>query len=109
MISGEPGIGKSRLVQALQERIVHDSYQPITQQCSSFHVHSALHPLIELIERIAGFEAGDTSESKLRKLEAWLGLVDLPLEEVAPLYRSAREWLCCACIAKASSNYPRPR
>ena len=88
LISGEPGIGKSRLVQALQERIVHDSYLPITLQCSSFHVHSAFHPLIELIERTAGFEAGDTNEAKLGKLEAWLGLVDVPLDEVAPLYAS---------------------
>jgi predicted ATPase len=88
LISGEPGIGKSRLVQALQERIAHDSYQPVTLQCSPFHIHSALHPLIEVIERLAGFEAGDTNEAKLRKLEAWLEIVDLPLDQVAPLYAS---------------------
>ena len=88
LISGEPGIGKSRLVQALQEQIAHDPYQPITLQCSPFHVHSAFHPLIEFIERVAGFESGDTGETKLGKLEAWLGLVDIPLDEVAPLYAS---------------------
>ena len=47
LISGEPGIGKSRLARALAERIAGESYTPIRLQCSPFHTDRAIYPFIE--------------------------------------------------------------
>ena len=67
LISGEPGIGKSRLAHALQVRIADDPHLPLRFQCSPYHTNSAFYPLIENIERIAGFELGNGAETKLEK------------------------------------------
>ncbi len=57
LISGEPGIGKSRLARTLAEQIASKSYTPIRLQCSPFHTDRALYPFIEHFERVAGFTA----------------------------------------------------
>jgi class 3 adenylate cyclase/predicted ATPase len=68
LLSGEPGIGKSRLAAALQERIENEPHTRMRYFCSRHHQDSALHPSIVQLERAAGFEREDTPEVKLDKL-----------------------------------------
>jgi len=68
LLTGEPGIGKSRLVAALEERLRATISDPIYFVCSPHHQDSALYPVIRQIERAARFERGDSSAVKLEKL-----------------------------------------
>jgi class 3 adenylate cyclase/predicted ATPase/ABC-type transport system involved in cytochrome c biogenesis ATPase subunit len=86
LISGEPGIGKSRLVAALAERIAGEPYTRLRYQCSPYHTNSALRPFIAQLERAAGFKADDTSEQRLDKLEALLAMGASQVQAVAPLF-----------------------
>ncbi|WP_065753770.1 AAA family ATPase [Bradyrhizobium paxllaeri] len=72
LLSGEPGIGKSRLTAALLERLRDEPHIRLRYSCSAHHQDSALHPMIMQLERAAGFERGDTPAMKLRKIEALL-------------------------------------
>jgi predicted ATPase/class 3 adenylate cyclase len=72
LLAGEPGIGKSRLSVALQERLRHEPHVRLGYFCSPHHQDSALRPTIVQLERAAGFERDDTPEIKLHKLEALL-------------------------------------
>ncbi len=72
VISGEAGIGKTRLVQVLKERLARDAYTLLECRCSPYHHHSALYPLVGLFERIAGFDCRDTTTEKWVKLHAAL-------------------------------------
>jgi class 3 adenylate cyclase/predicted ATPase/ABC-type transport system involved in cytochrome c biogenesis ATPase subunit len=86
LISGEPGIGKSRLVAALAERIAGEPHTRLRYQCSPYHTNSALRPFIAQLERAAGFKADDTSEQRLDKLEALLAMGASQVQAVAPLF-----------------------
>jgi class 3 adenylate cyclase len=86
LISGEPGIGKSRLAAALAERITGEPYTRLRYQCSPYHTNSALRPFLTQLERAAGFKAGDTPEQRLDKLEALLAMDTSGLEAAAPLF-----------------------
>jgi len=72
LVSGEPGIGKSRLTAALVESIAGERYTRLRYFCSPFHQDSALHPFILQLERAAGFVRDDTAEQKRTKLDALL-------------------------------------
>jgi predicted ATPase len=85
LISGEPGIGKSRIVQALLERLGAEPYTRLRQFCSLHHEDTALHPTITQLDRAAGFRRDDTYEQRLDKLEAVLGQATNDLRETAPL------------------------
>jgi class 3 adenylate cyclase len=74
LISGEPGIGKSRLAAALAERITGKPYTRLRYQCSPYHTNSALRPFIAQLERSAGFKTDDRSEQRLDKLETALAM-----------------------------------
>src|SRR5262249_50324851 len=71
-LSGEPGIGKSRLIAALSERISTEPHTRLRYFCSSQHTDSALHPIISQLERAAGFTHDDGAQAKLDKLGAVL-------------------------------------
>ena len=85
LLSGEPGIGKSRLAHALLERLADEPHTRLRYYCSLFHVNSALHPIIEQFERAAAFEGDDRPERKLDKLEALLSRATNDVAEVTPL------------------------
>jgi class 3 adenylate cyclase/predicted ATPase len=85
LVSGEPGIGKSRLVAALAERLKGDRHLRLRYFCSAYHQDSALYPLIDQLARASGFGHDDTPAAKLEKLEALLGRVTPPAEDVALL------------------------
>jgi class 3 adenylate cyclase/tetratricopeptide (TPR) repeat protein len=72
LISGEPGIGKSRLTAALSERIRTDPHTRLRYFCLPHYQDSALYPFIIQLERAAGFARDDTVEAKLSKLRALL-------------------------------------
>src|SRR5262249_39342658 len=86
LISGEPGIGKSRLAAALVERIAGEPHTRLRYQCSPYHSTSALRPFIAQLERAAGFKADDTSEQRLDKLEALLAMNAPGVQTAAPLF-----------------------
>ena len=70
LISGEPGIGKSRLVLALRERLQGESKTSLSYACSPHHVNSALFPFVTQLERAAGFAPDDAGDSRLDKLRS---------------------------------------
>jgi len=72
LISGEPGIGKSRLTAALMEEIANEPHARLRYFCSPQHSDSAFFPVIGHLERGAGFAHGDDAETKLGKLEKLL-------------------------------------
>src|SRR5262245_58685326 len=86
LISGEPGIGKSRLAAALAERIAGEPHTRLRYQCSPYDTNSALRPFIAQLERAAAFKADDTSEQRLDKLEAVLAMGASRVQAVAPLF-----------------------
>ncbi len=86
LLSGEAGIGKSRITEALRERTAADKPARLRYQCSPYHTNSALHPVIEQLERAARFEVDDLPEVKLDKLESLLARAALDVQAVAPLF-----------------------
>lgn len=84
-VGGEPGIGKSRLVQALLRKIAGEPLMVLRYQCSPYHLNSAMYPIIERLELTAGFTREDTPEQKLDKLEAVLLGSAEQRAEAAPL------------------------
>ena len=72
LITGEPGIGKSRITRAVQDAILGKPHIELRFFCSPHHQDSALHPFIAQLQHAAGFTRGDTDEVKLAKLDAVL-------------------------------------
>jgi class 3 adenylate cyclase/predicted ATPase len=88
LISGEPGIGKSRLVEALGAELKVEGCTRITLGCSPYHTNSALYPLIVYFERVLRWQREDGADVKLAKLEKTLQDFSLPLDEAIPLFAS---------------------
>ena len=86
LLSGETGIGKSRITEALRERTSGDDLVSLRYQCSPYHTNSALHPVIEQLERAAHFDAKDTHGIRLEKLESLLASGTLDVETIVPLF-----------------------
>ena len=70
LLSGEPGIGKSRILNALRERLEAQGVQALRFQCSPYHVNSAFWPIIDNFERTLKFARDESTEAKLDQLEA---------------------------------------
>ncbi|MEX0281232.1 MAG: AAA family ATPase [Arenibacterium sp.] len=88
LISGEPGIGKSRIVQTFRDRIEGDRHHQILYQCSPHHDNSVLYPAIRQFEYALGFATGESVETKLDKLEDILRKATPDISKVAPLVAS---------------------
>src|SRR5207249_11234532 len=85
LISGEPGIGKSRLAETAVERLSDDPHIRLRRFCSPHHQDSALFPTISQLERAAGFRRDDTHQQRLDKLEALLAEANADPSEAVPL------------------------
>ena len=79
LVSGEAGIGKSRLTKILRERVASDPHASLQYQCSPYYRYTALYPFTRALERAAGFERNDSDALKLEKLRAVLDEESLPL------------------------------
>jgi len=85
LISGEPGIGKSRIAAALVQRLSAEPHTRLRYFCSPHHQDSPLYPSVAQLERAAGFRREDTADQRLDKLEAVLAQGTNDLSEVVPL------------------------
>jgi class 3 adenylate cyclase/tetratricopeptide (TPR) repeat protein len=85
-VSGEAGIGKSRLLEALVERLQDQPHEPIRLQCSPYHTTSALYPVIQRLTRVAGLAAGDDAAARAEKLERLLAQYGENPVDVGPIY-----------------------
>jgi class 3 adenylate cyclase len=85
LISGEPGIGKSRIAQTVAERISAEPHTRLRYFCSPHHQDSALYPSIAQLERAAGVRRDDTDEQRLNKLETVLAHGTNDLSQAVPL------------------------
>jgi predicted ATPase len=85
LLSGEAGIGKSRLVQVLQDHVTHEPHTRIEWRGSSYHQQSALYPVIAHLHRLLQWREDETPQEKLHTLATTLAASDLALPEVMPL------------------------
>jgi predicted ATPase len=85
LLSGEPGIGKSRLTAALLEAVASEAHTRLRNFCSPQHIDSALHPIIGRIQRAAGFAYDDAAQAKLDKLDSLLAQSSTSLDDAAVL------------------------
>ena len=85
LLSGEPGIGKSRLTAALMERLADEPHTRLRYFCSPQHTDSALYPIISQMERAAGYGPADTALAKLDKLDVLLAQSFTPSQDAALL------------------------
>jgi class 3 adenylate cyclase/predicted ATPase len=86
LLTGDAGIGKSRLVQMLKEHIAQEPHTRWECRSAEYSQNTALFPLVDLFQRILRFEAHETPDEKLGKLEQALCHYRLPLEESVPLF-----------------------
>jgi class 3 adenylate cyclase/predicted ATPase len=86
LLSGEAGIGKSRIAKVIRERAAESSHVRLRYQCSPYHTSSALHPIIDQLERASEIAHDDPADARLDKLEALLRRSTDDLEEALPLF-----------------------
>ena len=102
VLTGEAGIGKSRLTRALQERLAEEPHTRMIYHCSPYHRDSALHPIIGHLVRGADIEHGDDSEVKLDKLRTLLAQSSDSLAEDMALFAALLS-------IPAGDRYPLPK
>jgi TOMM system kinase/cyclase fusion protein len=86
LLRGEAGIGKSRLVEVLRERVISGGATRIMFRCHPYHQNSALYPVVDHLQRFLQWQRDETPEAKFDTLERVLRTYRLPLEEVVPLF-----------------------
>jgi class 3 adenylate cyclase/tetratricopeptide (TPR) repeat protein len=85
VLTGEPGIGKSHIARALDERLSDEPHVTLRYFCSAHHTNSALFPFVGQLERAARFERGDSAAQKLSKLEHLVAQATTDPDQVALL------------------------
>jgi predicted ATPase len=88
LVSGEAGVGKSRLVQTLIEHVLPEPHFRLVMRCSPYHQNSAFYPVIDLLQRVLEFQPGDSAAAKLTKLEQNLSRYSSVPPETLPLIAS---------------------
>jgi class 3 adenylate cyclase len=83
LLSGEAGIGKSRLTAALLERLASEPHTRLRYFCSPQHTDSAFYPIISQTQRAAGLAHADPTQAKLDKLDAVLAQTSTPSQDAA--------------------------
>jgi class 3 adenylate cyclase/tetratricopeptide (TPR) repeat protein len=78
LLTGEAGIGKSRITEAMMEAVAGEPHSLIRYQCSPYHAGSALHPAIHHLAHAADIDPDDGPARRLGRLEAWLARTDGP-------------------------------
>jgi class 3 adenylate cyclase/predicted ATPase len=86
LLSGEPGIGKSRLIRALREQLADEPHAALSHYCSPYYRNTALYPIVTLLERAAGLSREEPHEQQLDKLEALLALAVEDVSAIAPFF-----------------------
>jgi len=86
LLSGEAGVGKSRIVHALQDSLAESLTNRILCYCSPYHQSSAFHPVIEQLERATRVRSGQTPREKLNAVENVLGELGLDVVETVRLF-----------------------
>lgn len=87
-LTGEPGIGKSRLIQAVRDQVAAEPHSTMRFFCSQFNQYSAFYPIIAHIENSAGFDRNDDSDTKINKLETMLEELGQDISVALPLIGS---------------------
>jgi class 3 adenylate cyclase/predicted ATPase len=85
LLRGEPGIGKSRLVQALKEQVTAEGATRIELRCSPYHQNSAFHPLIEHLRRVLQLHPEESPQAKRERLQQRLARYRFPQADTLPL------------------------
>ncbi len=98
LVSGEAGIGKSRITAALEERLRAEPYIRLRYFCSPYHQDSALFPFIDQLSRASGFAREDTPAVKLEKIEALLARATPPDED------GHSSSICCHCRLRTGAR-----
>lgn len=88
LVTGEAGIGKSRIGRAMEEHLQNHDHICLNYYCSSFHRDSALHPIIGQLTKVAGITHNDNVDEKQHKLRNFLEPLSLDLASDMPLYAS---------------------
>ena len=87
VITGEPGVGKSRIVRQLANKIPDENeYFSLEYQCIAYHSNTALYPVISHLKEAAGFERGEQPEQRLLKLEQMVGRWSDRFEQDMPAF-----------------------
>jgi TOMM system kinase/cyclase fusion protein len=86
LLSGEPGIGKSRLIRELKETIATEAHTRWECRCSPYYRDSALYPIIDLVQRTLGFGREESPHDKLNKIESALAQYDLAHGDAVALW-----------------------
>jgi predicted ATPase/class 3 adenylate cyclase len=86
LLMGDPGIGKSRLVQVLKEHVAQEPHTRWECRSAEYYQNTALYPLTDLFQRLLQWQLDETPDAKLGKLEHALSQYRLPREDTVPLF-----------------------
>ena len=100
LLAGEAGIGKSRILAALRERIGDEPHVRVRYQCSPHHVNDAFYPITSHIWHAASFVSGEPAAARLDKLEAMVARSGLEPTEIAP-------FLAALLSIRGEGRYPK--
>lgn len=84
MLSGEAGIGKSRVLRTFRENIADQPHNKVLYYGSAYHQNSAFYPVIDQLERALRFESNDSVELRLEKLQSEVSRLGLEMESTVP-------------------------
>jgi class 3 adenylate cyclase/predicted ATPase len=86
LVSGEAGIGKSRVAFSVRDRLAMERHMPLHYQCSPYHSNSPLYPIIRQLEFACLFAPEDSPGRRLEKVETMLAIATSEVERMAPLF-----------------------